>query len=57
MGIFMALAIILHSVLVRGNKNLGKQIVWPWVHLFCWLIPLGINIAALSPDKLGNSGD
>ena len=53
----MTLAVYLYIDLVKGNQRLGKSLIWPWAHLVCWLLPLGINVAALLLRKLGNSGD
>ena len=53
----MILAIYLYVDLIKGKHELGKRIIWPFAHLFCWLLPLAINLAALFLHKLGNSGD
>ena len=53
----MVLAFYLYIDLVKGAQAFGKKLIWPWAHLFCWLIPLGINLAGLFLHKLGNSAD
>lgn len=53
----MVLAVYLYCVLVKENTRLAKNIIWPWAHLFCWILPLAINVTALFLGKLGSSGD
>ena len=53
----MMLAVFLYITLVKENLSLAEQLVWPWSHLVCWLIPLAINVCALCLRKLGNSHD
>ena len=51
------LAIYLYMGLVKDNLGILKKLLHPWFHLLCWLLPLGINVAALCMKMLGNSGD
>ena len=53
----MVLAIYLYVGLVKDNSEILEKLLHPWFHLLCWLLPLGINIVALSMNKLGNGSD
>ena len=48
----MVLSLALYQVLVKENIE-GFSSFIPWLHIFCWLLPLAINIVALSLRKLG----
>ena len=53
----MMLAVFLYITIVRGNVFLAERLIHPYFHLFCWLVPLTINVMALLLHVLGNSGD
>ena len=53
----MVLAIYLYVGLVKDNSEILEKLLHPWLHLLCWLLPLGINIVALFLNKLGNGSD
>ena len=53
----VVLAIYLYVGLVKDNSEILEKLLHPWFHLLCWLLPLGINIVALSMNKLGNGSD
>ena len=53
----MVLAIYLYVGIVKDNSEILEKLLHPWFHLLCWLLPLGINIVALSMNKLGNGSD
>ena len=53
----MLLAIYLYMGIVKDNLGILEELLHPWFHLLCWLLPLGINVAALCMNMLGNSGD
>lgn len=50
----MVLSVALHQVLVNENFDRFARFL-PLFHIVCWLLPLIINITALSLKKLGYS--
>lgn len=53
----LMLSVYLYIVIVKERLKYAKNMVRPWGHLFCWLLPLGINVTALTTRNLGNDGD
>lgn len=51
----MLLAVFLYIVIVCENPDSGKRLIFPLFHGISWIVPLIINIAAISMEKLGNS--
>ena len=51
-----AFSLVLYFILVKENV---RQVTFmlPWLHLLCWLLPLLLNITALSLGKLGYSAN
>jgi len=53
----LMLTVYLYTVIVRERIDLAKRIIIPWSHMFCWSIPIAINVIALTTGNLGNDGD
>ena len=51
----MLLAVFLYIVIVCEKSDSEKKIIFPLFHGISWILPLIINIAAITNEKLGDS--
>ena len=53
----MVLTMYLYMVIVKERFESAKRMIFPFSHMFCWAIPLIINVVAMATNSLGNDGD
>lgn len=51
------LTFYLYMIIVKEQFEKAKRMIIPYSHLFCWAIPLLINVVAVATKSLGNDGD